>query len=129
MAVVLPLAALWVHRHVSVRRARAGRPVDEHQPSRPSTPPRTCSRASTTVPPTTIDPSSTTGPGRRRQLDSPAGDETRTVWLIVLALVVVALVLAFLTFRYWQRTRPARPQPFDQDRADDRADAERRPVG
>ena len=71
------------------------------------------------MPQTTVDPSSTTLPGDD-DTDSPAGDETRTVWLIVLALVLVALVLAFLTYRYWQRTRPARPQPFDQDRADDR---------
>ena len=73
-------------------------------------------------------PSSTTVPGDADG-DSPSGDETRTVWLIVLALVLVAVVLGVLTFRYWQRTRPGRPPPFDQDRVEDRSGTERRPVG
>jgi hypothetical protein len=89
---------------------------------------------STTVPPTTADPASTTLPNSAGG-GSSAGDDTRTVWLIVLALVLIALMLAFLTFRYWQRTRPIKPMPFDQDKADVRPDtdtgakAERRPVG
>jgi hypothetical protein len=73
---------------------------------------------STTVPPTTADPASTTIPSKGGSSTS-AGDETRTVWLIVAALVLIAIALAYLTFRYWQRTAPTRPTPFDQDRADD----------
>ncbi|MBV9951936.1 MAG: hypothetical protein JO291_08295 [Acidimicrobiia bacterium] len=73
---------------------------------------------STTVPPTTADPASTTQPSGGGS-NTSAGDETRTVWLIVAALVLIAAALSYLTFRYWQRTAPSRPAPFDQDRADE----------
>ena len=127
MAVALPLAALWVlGASASAAPQQTDPSTSTSQPTIDTT--EDLLEGSTTVPQTTIDPSSTTLPGDD-DTDSPAGDETRTVWLIVLALVVVAFVLAFLTYRYWLRTRPARLQPFDQDRVDDRVDAERRPVG
>jgi hypothetical protein len=39
-------------------------------------------------------------------------DETgRTVAIVIAGLLLVALILAVLTVRYWRRTRPAKPKP------------------
>jgi hypothetical protein len=69
--------------------------------------------SNTTVPPTTAEPPASTAPVAND--GSPGGDETRTVWLIVAALVLIGLMLGFLTFRYWQRTAPGEAPPVRPD--------------
>ena len=122
MAALLPLALLWAVG------SSAGAVPRQDSSSTTIDTTDDLLEGNTTVPQTTVDPSSTTVPGDSGS-GSKAGDETRTVWLIVLALVLVAIALALVTYRYWKRTAPARPQPFDQDRADEPVDAERPRVG
>lgn len=59
--------------------------------------------ASTSAPATDLDAEAEQeeSAGSRR-----VADENRRIWLVVAGLVVVALALSLLTFRYWRRTRP-----------------------
>jgi len=61
----------------------------------------------TTAAPTSADgvttpaPAAAAGPGSKR-----VADENRKIWIVVGALVAVALALTLLTIRYWRQTRP-----------------------
>lgn len=64
------------------------------------------------------------GAGSRR-----VADENRKIWLVVGGLVLVALALSLLTFRYWRHTRPvplsgSRPSDDDDVLADELDDEE-----
>ena len=61
----------------------------------------TAAPATTTASATTEAPASSGGPGSKR-----VADENRKIWLVVGALVAVAIALTLLTVRYWRHTRP-----------------------
>lgn len=67
------------------------------------------------------DPTTTVAPTEADGAAEAAGsqrvaDENRKIWLVVVGLVVVAVALSLLTFRYWRQTRPRAPvDPADAD--------------
>jgi hypothetical protein len=66
----------------------------------------------TTAPATTTTAAEGSGlfEGLRQDFRDMVADETgRTVAIAIGGLVLVALILAVLTIRYWRKTRPVRP--------------------
>jgi hypothetical protein len=82
--------------------------------ARPAQDPTATTLPGETVPGATV-PGQTTLPGATATSSTPAtetvtssrvADENRKIWLVVGGLVVVALLLTALTFRYWRQTKP-----------------------
>lgn len=56
--------------------------------------------------PASTTTASTTAPANAGKAQTAANADSRKVWLIVAALVLVAVLLGVLTFLYWRHTRP-----------------------